>query len=228
MGVIVAQWIGAAFTFFLALLFLKVLYLSKTSRFHRHKWVIVASCVMMLGSIVQISNAYRNNDETRVPTKGELQEAIAAHNTLVDDDFVYDSPDGYSLTVPAGYAYTTFPTGALSMTAVKKQSSGQSTILVARQQSGEELESLVTKTIDVLKNKNPTYAFSPSSEVLLGDKKAIRVDLDVEKQGVPIKGVLIFAKTGNTCFEIMMSCPASLYSEESAAFEKAIQSSRIR
>jgi len=228
MGVLVAGWIGAAFTFFLALFFLKVLYMSQTSRFHRHKWVIVASCVMMLGSIVQISNAYRNNGETRVPTKGELQEAIAAHNTLVDQDFVYDSPEGYSVMVPAGYAYTTFPSGAVSMTAVKKQSSGQSAILVAKQQSNEELESLVTKTVDVLKNKNSTYAFSPSSEVLLGDKKAIRVDLDVEKQGVPIKGTFLFAKTGNTCFEIMMSCPASDYLQESAAFEKVIQSSRIR
>jgi len=228
MGVFVAEWIGAAFTFFLALFFLKVLYVSKSSRFHKHKWVVVASCVMMLSSIVQIGNAYRNDKESRVPTKDELQKAIAANNTLVDQDFVYDSPDGYSVMVPAGYAYTTFPSGAISMTAVRKESTGQSAILVARQQSNEELESLVTKTINALKTKNSTYSFSPASEVPLGDKKGIKVDLDVEKEGIPIKGIFIFAKTGNTCFEIMMSCPASIYSQESPAFERVIQSSRIR
>ena len=228
MGVFVAEWIGAAFTFFLALFFLKVLYVSKSSRFHKHKWVVVASCVMMLSSIVQIGNAYRNDKESRVPTKDELQKVIAANNTLVDQDFVYDSPDGYSVMVPAGYAYTTFPSGAISMTAVRKESTGQSAILVAKQLSSEELESLVLKTIDVLKHKNSTYVFSRSSEVPLGDKKAIRVDLDVQKEGVPIKGILIFAKTGSTCFEIMMTCPASDYGEESPSFEKVIQSSKIR
>ena len=228
MGVLVGAWIGAAFTFFLALFFLKVLYMSHTSRFHRHKWVIVASCVMMLGSIVQISNAYRCNGETRVPTKGELQEAIAAHNTLADQDFVYDSPEGYSVMVPAGYAYTAFPSGAVSMTAVKGQPTGQSAIVVAKQHSSEDLESIVKETIDALKRKNPAYAFSSESEISLGDKKAIKVDVDVEKEGIPIKGIFIFAKAGDTCFEIMLSSPAASFPQESDTFEKVIQSAKLR
>ena len=230
MGTLIAGWIGAAITFFAAALFLKFYYTPKMSHFHKQKWVIVVCFLMVLCSIIEVANAYRTNAQGRIPTKGELQEAIAANNTLVNQDFVYNSPDGYSLVVPAGYAYTTFSSGGISMTAVKRQSqsSGQSAIVVARQQGSKELEILVEEITRVLKDKNSTYAFSPQSQLSIGEKKAIKVDVDVEKEGIPIKGMFLFAKAGNNCLAIMMSCPASLFSQESPAFEKVIGSLRLR
>jgi hypothetical protein len=162
MGTLIAECIGATITLFAAALFLKLYCASKTSRFHKQRWVIVVCLLMMLSSLIGIINAHRSHAQGRPPTKGELQQAIAAHNTLVDHDFVYNSPDGYSLIVPAGYAYTTFSSGAISMTAIKKQpqSSTQSAIIVARQQGREELESLLKDTIKTLQSRNSTYAFS--------------------------------------------------------------------
>ena len=230
MGTLIAKWVDTAFTFFIAALFLKFYYTSKMSRFYKKKWVIVVSCFMMLYSIIGITHAYRNYTQGRPPTKGELQKEIAANNTLVDQDFVFNSQDGYTLVVPAGYAYTTFSSGAISMTAVKKQSqsSTQSAIVVARQQGSEELESLIEETIKILKSRNSTYAFSSESQLSISDKKAIKVNVEVEKEGIPIKGIYIFTKAGNNIFEIMMSCPASLFSQESADFEKVIRSLKLR
>ena len=225
MGTLIAEWIGIAVTLLAAVVFLKFYYTSKMSHFYKKKWVIVACSFIMLYAIIEIINAYGKYTEGRVPTKAELQQAIAANNTLVDQDFVFNSPDGYTLIVPAGYAYTAFSSGAMSMTAVKKQS--QSTIIVARYQTSEGLESLVKETIEVLKRKNPTYAFPSESPISIGDKEAVKVDVDVEKEGIPIKGILIFAHAGNNTFEVMMSCPAGIFSQESTEFEKVIQSLRF-
>jgi hypothetical protein len=222
MSTLVAEWIGIAVSPLAAVLFLKFYYTSKMSRFYQKKWVIVACSFIVLYAIIEVINAGRNYTEGRVPTKGEIQQAIAANNTLVDQDLIFKSPDGYTLVVPAGCAYTTFSSGAMSMTAVKKQSN--SAIIVARYQTSEGLERLVEETIEVLKRKNLTYAFPSESPVSIGDKEAIKVDVDVEKEGIPIKGILIFAHAGNSTFEVMMSCPASVFSQESMEFEKVIQS----
>ncbi len=230
MGTLIAGWLETAISLFTAALFLKFYYTSTMSRFYKKKWVIVVCCFMVLYSLIGITRAYRNYAQGRPPTQAELQKAMAANSTLVDHDVVFTSPDGYTLVLPAGYAYTTYSSGALSLTAVKKhsQSSAQSAIVVARQQSNEELDSLITETLKVLKGKNSTYAFSSESEVSISDKQAIKVDVDVAKEGIPIKGIFVFTKAGNTIFEIMMSCPASLFSQESAEFEKVIRSFRLR
>jgi len=227
MGTLIAGWVDIAILFFTAALFLKFYYTSKMSRFYKKKWVIVVCSFMILYSIIGIT---RNYSQGRLRTKADLQKGIAANSTLVDQDFVFNSPDGYTLVVPAGYAYTTFSSGAISMIAVKKQSqtSAQSAIIVSRQQGSEELESLIKDTIKLLKKKNSTYAFSSESPLSISGKKAIRVNVDVEKEGISVKGIYIFTKAGNNIFAIMMSCPASLYSQELGEFEKVIRSLRLR
>ncbi len=184
----------------------------------------------MLYSIIGIINVYRNYAQSRPHTKEELQKSIIANNTLVDRDFIFNSPDGYTLVVPAGYAYTTFPSGAMSLIAIKKQtqSSTRSAIVVARQQGRDELDSLTEGIIKALKRKNSTYTFSSESQLSISGIKAIRVNVEVEKQGTLIKGIYVFTKTGNYIFSIMMSCPASLYPQESGEFEKVINSFRLR
>ena len=116
------------------------------------------------------------------------------NDSLAGQDHIFKSPDRYTLVVPAGYAYTTLSSGAMSMTAVKKRS--KSAIIVAKYKTDDDLESLVQGTIEVLKRKNPTYAFPSESPVSIGDKEAIEGDVDVEKEGTPIKG-MINAQAGN-------------------------------
>ena len=89
------------------------------------------------------------------------------------------------------------------------------------------METLVKDTLALLKSKNSTYAFS-SEQLSISGTKAIKVDVDVEKGGIPVKGIFIFTKTGNNTFEFMMTCPASVFSQESADFEEVIQSIRLR
>ena len=222
MGALVAEWIGITVTLLGAVLFLRFHYASKMSRFYKKKWVIVACSFIMLYAIIEITDACRNYAQGRLPTKEEIQQPVAANDSLAGQDHIFKSPDGYTLVVPAGYAYTTLSSGAMSMTAVKKRS--KSAIIVARYETGEDLESLVRETIKVLKRKNPTYAFPSESPVSIGDKEGIKVDVDVEKEGIPIKGMIIFAQAGNNTFEVMMSCPASVFSEESTEFDKVVRS----
>lgn len=229
MGTLIAGWIDPAISLFAAAFFLRFYYVPTMPRFYKKRWVVVVCCFLLLNSIIGITHAYRNYTQGKPPTREDLQKAMAANNTLVKQDFVFTSPDGYTLVLPAGYAYTTYASGAISLTAVKKhpQASEQSAIVVARQQGNEELEPLIRNTLKSLKGKNSTYAFSPESPFSISGKEAVRVTLDVEKAGVPIKGILIFARAGSTIFEVMMSCPARLFSQESAEFEKVIGSFRL-
>ena len=196
MGTLIGGWIGTAITFFAAGLFLKFYYNSKMSRFYKKKWVIVACSFMVLYAIIEGITAYRDYAQGRPPIKGELQKAIAANNTLVTQDFAYNSPDAYTLVVPAGYAYTTFPSGALSLIAIKKQSqsSTQSAIVVARQQGRDDLETLTEEIIKVLKKKNSTYAFSSESQLSISDlrvpnthRQSTLICDRIKKYPIPIK-----------------------------------------
>jgi hypothetical protein len=226
MAALISGWTSAAITLFAAALFLTQ-YTSKTSRLYKRKWVMAACLVMVLSSVVGITSVYRSDAQGKSPSRAEVQEALSTRGTLAEKDVTYDSPDGYSVTIPSGYVYTTYPSGNVSMTAVKKQPGGQSAIVIARQRSNGEIESIVNDMTAILKKRNPTYAFSPGSQISLGDRMAMRIDVGVEKEGVPIKGVFVFTKVGNTCFELMMSCPASLFDRESPVFEKLIESTRL-
>ncbi len=230
MGTLIAGWIDAAISLLAAVLFFRFYSTATLAHFYKKKWVLVVCGFLLLYSLLGMTNAYRKYVQGRPPTKGQLQTAMATNSTLVTQDSVFTSPDGYSLVLPAGYAYTTYSSGPISLTAIKKhsQASAQSAIVVARQQGREELASLIHETLQALKSKNSTYAFSSESSFSIGEKEAMRVTVDVEKEGVPVKGIFLFAKAGTTIFSVMMSCPASLFSQEAAEFEKVIQSVRFQ
>ncbi len=225
MSTLIAEYIDKAITLFASALFLKYYFSPKMPRFYKKKWVVIISCFLLIYSIIGFTKAYQEHADQRLPSREELQEEIIANNTLVEEDFAYTSPDGFSIIIPAGYAYTVFPSGAISMTAVKEAS--QSGIVVAVYKGNDKLEKTLNATLELLKDKNNTYTFSPASDMKIGRDKAIRVNLEVTKQGMPIQGCFIFSKSGNRFFQFMMSCPSSIYSEESSTYEKVISSLKL-
>jgi hypothetical protein len=191
-GTLIAGWIDAAISLLAAGLFFRLYYTSTMARLYKKKWVMVVCCFLLLYFLIGITNAYRKYVQGRPPTKAELQKAMAANNTLVTEDAVFTSPDGYTLVLPTGYAYTTYSSGPISLTAIKKhsQASAQSAIVVARQQGREELASLTRATLKSLKAKNSTYAFSSESSFSIGEKEAIRVTESWRKRASPLKAYL--------------------------------------
>ncbi len=222
MSTLVAEYIDKAITLVASGLFLKFYFSSNMPRFYKKKWVVVASCFLIIYSVIGVTKAYLEYAHHRLPSKEEIQEGIVANNTLVEKDFSFISPDGFSFIIPAGYAYTVFPSGAISMTAVKKQA--QSAIVVAVHQGNDELKTTLNETLKFLKNKNSTYKFSRPFEIKIGPYEAVRVDLKVQKQGMPIQGCFIFSKAGNRFYQFMMSCPSTLFPEESMVYERVIKS----
>jgi len=227
---IIAKWINILISLIIPAFFIKLYFTPSMAFFYKKKWVIVASSILILCTIVQNIDTLIIGNKNRLPAKEELQRKIAANNTLVDQDFLYTSSDGYSLIVPTGYAYTTFPSGAISMTAFKNllPSSMQSGITVSRRQVSEELEYLMTDAMKILKSGNPSYTFHSILKFSINNQKAFKVSVEVQKEGVPIKGVFVFTKTGNKFLGFNMSCPASFFPQESKAFDKVVQSIDFR
>ncbi len=113
MGTLIAGWIDAAIAFLAAGLFFRFYYTATMARFYKKRWVMVVCCFLLLYSLIGSTNAYRKYVQGRPPTRGELQKAMAANNTFVTQDAVFTSPDGYTLVLPAGYAYTTYSSGPI-------------------------------------------------------------------------------------------------------------------
>jgi hypothetical protein len=225
MSTLIAEYVDKAITLVASALFLKFYFSSNMPRFYKKKWVVLTSCFLVIYSVIGVTKAYMKYADQRLPSKEEIQERIVANNTLVEKDFPFKSPDSFSFIIPAGYAYTVFPSGAISMTAVKKQA--QSAIVVAVHKGNDELKTTLNETLKLLKNKNNTYKFSRAFEIKIGPYEAVRVDLKVEKQGMPIQGCFIFAKTGNRLYQFMMSCPATSFPEESMVYERVIKSIKL-
>jgi hypothetical protein len=225
----IAKWMNLLVLLLTAAFFIKTYYTPSMSFFYKKKWVIVLSSILILCTVIQVIDALITTDANRVPTKEELRSKITAKNTLVDQDFVYNSVDGYSLVVPAGYAYTTFPSGAISMTAFKNLApSIQSGITISRRQVSEELENIMAETMKVLKSGNSTYSFHAIQKFSISNKNAFKSSVEVVKEGVPINGIFIFTKSGNNFLLATLACPTSHFQKESLVFEKVIQSLTLR
>jgi hypothetical protein len=116
------------------------------------------------------------------------------------------------------------------MTAFKNlaPSAMQSGITVSRRQANEELEYIMTETMRILQKQNPTYAFHSILKMSISDKKAFKASVEVVKDGVPIKGIFIFTKSGNNFLIVTLSCPANHFQNESIIFEKVVQSLKLQ
>ena len=222
---LIAEYIDKAITLIASALFLKYYFSPKMPRFYKKKWVIVISCFLLIYSIIGVTRAYLEYADQRLPSKEELQEKIIANNTIVEKDFTFNSSDGYSLIIPSGYAYTVLPTGAMSVTAIKEKA--QSVIAVAKFEEKGSIEQVINGMHELMKKKNRTYSFTSKKHIKISGYDAVRIDLDVEKQGVPTKGIIVLLKGKYRFYQLIMSCPSSAFLEEKTIYEKVITSLKL-
>ncbi len=93
----IAEYIDKAITLLASALFLKYYFSPNMPRFYKKKWIIIASCFLLIYSIIGITKTYLEYADNRLPSKEELKEKIIANNTLVEEDFTFNSHDGFSI-----------------------------------------------------------------------------------------------------------------------------------
>ena len=187
---------------------------------YQKKWVPFGCVFMLLYGGMEIGLAYRDYSRTRIPSRAELIKSIRADHTLAEADLVFRSPVGYSILVPKGYAYTSFASGPFSLTAIKDKSA----IVVGQQPCSDPLDSTVQDVCRYLKKKNPTYSFSTPVSVQIGKTPAIRLEAQVTKENVLVKAFILYFKKDGQLFQLMCSCPAAMFQENTNQFENVIAS----
>ena len=220
MARLIAQFIDNGIMLVAAAVLLRFYFKPEATRLYRKKWIPFACAFMILYSLVELGLAYREHLQSRLPTRQELEKTILANNTVADSDLRYTSPYGYSILIPRGYAYTEFDSGPFSLTAIK----GTSGLVVARHACRGALGKIVAETCGYLKQKNPTYAFSHQQSITIGGTPAIRTNVAVTKENGPVEGFILYFKTGNNLFQVMITCAAADFSDNKTAFESIIES----
>jgi hypothetical protein len=165
--------------------------------------------------------AYRSR--FRPLSRAELDRAYAENHVVVTADQVYQSPAGYSILIPAGYTYTPFKTGQMSLMAFKQPSG----IMVSRHWFPGDFARSVQTICDGLVRQNPTYNFGPETSLGKIAAEAVRRDFTVEKQGVQAKGVIVWFRTGRTRYQVLLNCPAQDFASFATEYETVIESLKI-
>lgn len=220
MARLIAQFIDNGIMLVAAAVLLRFYFKPEATRLYRKKWIPFACAFMILYSLVEIGLAYRENLQSRLPTRQELEKTILANNTVADADLRYTSPHGYSILIPRGYAYTEFGSDPFSLTAIK----GTSGLVVARQACPDALGKIVAETCGYLKQKNPTYTFTGQQSITIGGTPAIRTNVAVTKENGPVEGFILYFKKGSNLFQVMLTCAAAEFSDNKSQFESIIES----
>jgi hypothetical protein len=199
------------------------LYQSPKATFtYRKKWILIVATFFIILGIYQYINTYQAFYNTRAPTANELKKAFTSNNSFAKEDILYQSPDGYSIIIPAGYSYTAQSLGMLRLTAKK----GDSVFFLMKTQSSDPLEKIMKDSQNYLKNQNSTYIFSETTPIKLNDIAGLRTDVQVIKNNTPANGVFVIFKKDDGVYVLQFACLKESFEAMRAEFEKVINSFR--
>ena len=188
--------------------------------------VLVGSLIVIsiIGFLYQWHNESRNSDTPLLAQ--ELLEKITWGKTPLTEDFLYKSPDGFSLIIPSGYKYTEFTSGPYSLCAIRKVSNASISMSVF--DFGYDLDDLVEKIPNKLKSTNDTYKFSPAFEIDVGANKCLRIDYTKRSKGTLVKGSCLYATSNKRLYLLQTLYQSKFESFDRQEIEKTINSLNIQ
>ena len=187
---------------------------------YKKRWAIVACWFMVIYSLFGLTKSYQTFVKMHFPTKAEIDRAITYNGKIVKKEMLYKSPDGYTVLIPEGYAYSTHPSGAMSLVARK----GDSIIVVMMFPSTDTLEKLMQDSCNHLNKKGQTRSFSKPLPVKINDNNGLRIDIEAKKQNMRIHSICLFFKKGNMAYQLQLICPQELFTTIKEEYEKVINS----
>ena len=196
----------------------------KVPRLHKKKWVPVLSVFVLSYGIYGVFEAYQGYSKNQIPSKNELEKSISDHGVIATEDISYTSQDGYEILIPANYTYITSQHGRWSLTARKDYSA----LLVAKYKSVLNLSKHLDDISSQFKKSSPTVKVLSRREITGHDAEVQRVDLEMERQGVPVRVTIVFFNAGETLYQLNLTGPKLFYGLMEAEFERIINSFIIK
>ena len=190
----------------------------KKSLVYKKKWALVISIPLFVYGVYGIYEAYSRHSSNEIPSRTKVEERIEAEGIENTKDITHVSLDGYQLLIPAGYKYTSFKSGRVVLTAVKEHSA----VIVARLDSPSSLGEFADDICREFEQKYQNFNVNSRKDIATANSKALRVDCEFEKQGIPVIQILGFFKTGDVMYELSLVCKKETYGEVKQEFEDVL------
>ena len=184
----------------------------------RWKWAMPAaiSCFVVAGLVfaMEMPKYQKRPPAKPLPKVEDVRKQFEASAQLATTDMTYHGA-GFSIQVPAGYSYLKMEEPMMLLASRGDHASG---IAVFRHDLGhDDPEPVVRQTLELMKKKNGTYDFSPLN---VNGKQEFSAWFHVTKNGVPLRGLLIFAERDDKLWELTLTEPAT---EQDAALYRIAQ-----
>ena len=206
----------------IAAVFVAYFFIPKYPKLYKKKALILgALCLFALGGngIYKGFNAYLNQ---KIPTQAEVENSISQKGIVTLKDFIFSSTDGYRVLIPAGFTYSE-PGGVISIIAIRDLNQETSAVLIVMKiTESKNLDQLID---DILK-------LEPNGKTYFFDKEQKGKDLrkgivEVQKDGVFVKGAIALIKKGSSIYQVMLSTKVGNFEQIERLFERILSSFEV-
>lgn len=154
-------------------------------------------------------------------SQDQYEMARSANQTLVTTDTVYESPDGFSILIPAGYKYSAIESGPFTVFASKPPCNLEGT--KHRWRFGN-LGKMFAVSIDGLQKQYNNISFNTPVDIELGSVKGIRADYIMTFPDGVVHGIFIWFKINSTLYQFVFTCPEHFIESYSFEYERMLGS----
>jgi hypothetical protein len=169
------------------------------------------------------------------PSKVELRESvdksISEKGTLTDVDRIFESREGFSILIPAGYTYSKPPNTNIGLIAIRDPgTTATPAVVVAVETSHLSVEEFLKSVKQSLqKKKDKTHRFSETITFKNGTTEILRVnDTVLRKDGIVIKAIMLFAVKNGKQYFANIAVVEGAYASHINQLEKVVASFELR
>jgi len=196
------------------------------------RWLGVLGIVFPLVQIsIAVSKLQQQPAETseyKADLRGKVETAISQHGVLASQDHVFESADGFSILIPAGYTYSKPTNTPFALVAVGKVDSTPviSVMVVSSTQTQQDL----LKDLKALQaRQSASTCFSEPTTIRNGNTDVTRVTvLSLRENNVLTKSNMLLASSRGKHYVAVIGTTDELYNRQSVELERVVASFKLR
>ena len=198
------------------------------------KWVgllLIVFTVIQIGIGVFEGNSHDISNSYKAELRKSIENSITEKGVVAENNRVFESQDGFSILIPAGYTYSKPPNANIGLTAIRNPSTTATpVVIVAIEVSNigiEEFSAQVKQSL--LEKEDKLYKFADTTTLNNGATIVQRTNFTaLRRDGTAFKGSLLLASKGKKYFLVNLVAREDLYNAHADEIEKMITSFALR
>jgi len=172
----------------------------------RPSWIppLAISCFVVAGIVfaMEMPKHAPPRPSKPLPKVEEVRKKFERSAETAKSDFLFHG-NGFSIQVPQGFRWSKMEDPVMLLASRGDRATA---IVVFRHELEGDPEPVVRQTLELMKQKNSTYDFSP---LAIDNGSYFRTWFRVTKNGVPLRGMLVFAERDDKLWELTLTQPTS-------------------